>query len=224
MPDWLLQSLLARVVWEMLLIFGVGTVLGYLKAKMPELAPRILYGLAGATCVATLLFAFTGRAVFSKEPPETTVDNVEQNVRSWLDWYGVGVTKRSTTDEFFAFSVTMRSGNVLGVARPKDRDRYLILRTSLTSDLTSVIDKMNDLQKARLGDEVMLEMARSRATYHWDPPSGGMDIMKIVPISSALTQDTFASRVEELDAEIELARESVRLSIDRNRPIGSRRN
>ena len=48
MPVWLLQSLASRLVWEILLIVGIGAGLAYLKRKWPEYASSVLYGLAGS--------------------------------------------------------------------------------------------------------------------------------------------------------------------------------
>jgi hypothetical protein len=221
MPDWLLESLLSRVIWEVLLILGVGAVLGYLKAKLPELAPRILYGLAGATCVSILLFAFTGRPVFSKAPSETTVDNVEQNIRTWLDSYGVAVTKEDVPNSFFAYGVTLRNGVPVQVLRPKDRDRYIGFRVDVAvgPQDRAAFDKMSSEQQRHVLEDVTLEMTRSKATYDLVPPAPQLQklmIIKTVPITNALTESSFATALDEMNVDALLASKSIVMAIERD--------
>jgi len=52
--DWLLQALASQIVWEILLMLGVGAALAFLKSKWPQYANPSLYGLAGITGVAVL--------------------------------------------------------------------------------------------------------------------------------------------------------------------------
>jgi hypothetical protein len=153
MPDWLLQSLVSRVVWEMALIVGGAAVLAYLREKVPQKSSQVLYGLVGATMLSVLLFTFTGRAVLSKDRPETAVDNVEQNIRTWLDTFKLGEQKQSHDASYFTYAVTLGNGNHVIVARTKGRDHYITFTASVTvsPEHASLLAKMdtNEAQQNR---------------------------------------------------------------------------
>jgi hypothetical protein len=220
MPDWLLQSLFSRVVWEVLLMLGVGGVLGYLKANMPELAPRILYGLASATCVGILLFAFTGRAILSKAPPEITVDNVEQNIRTWLDTFKVGEQVESDETAYFTYAVTLANGNHVIVARSKGRDHYITFTASVmvSADHASLLAKMDANEAQQIEDEVDLDLAMFKIGRTMiGSPLKGVLIIKSVPITSSLTESEFASALDEMDNGLAVARQAIRTSIGRRK-------
>jgi hypothetical protein len=221
MPEWLVHSLLSRLAWEIVIILGGGTVLGYLKAKAPQVASPALYGIAGAALLSILLFTFTGRAVLSQAQPETTTDNVEENIRTWLDGYGVAVTKEKYPNAMFTYRVTLRNGTTVGVIRSKEDPRYIGFRADIKMDPDhiAILKKMTLEQKQDVIVEVTMEMARSKVNYNLGSPAleDTMKIAKSVLITNALTEDSFASHLSDMDSDVQLARGAIRFALERNR-------
>jgi hypothetical protein len=173
--------------------------------------------------LSILIFTFTGRAVFSKEPPETTVDNVETNIRTWLDGYGVGVTRREIPDAFFAFGVTLPNGVGVLVLRPKEKDRYIGFRADieLSREHMAIFDKLSPQQQRDVLAEITLEMSRSKATYDLvppPPPFKSLRIIKMVPITNDLTESSFATDLDEMDSNALLAGKSIGMTLERHSP------
>jgi hypothetical protein len=124
--DWyaILQSLFSRALWEIILIVGGGTVIGIVKARWPDYAPRVLYGVAGAACIAIILFTLTGHAILSKYQPEITQDNAEVIIKQWADSLGMGVSRPRegpslVNTVFFYDAVALHKGTQVMVARAK---------------------------------------------------------------------------------------------------------
>ena len=85
-----------------------------------------MYGLAGMACVGIVWFTVTGRALLSKEQPQTTIDNVEANIRAWADSFSYTITKENPSpNQYFLYLIVLHSGGVVFVSRNKDKGRYL---------------------------------------------------------------------------------------------------
>src|SRR5579863_1846234 len=122
--NWLWQGLVANAVYAVLLILG-GIVLAVLKKTRPNWAGPALYGLSGCALVAVLIFTVTGHAVFSRQQPETTPQNVEQNLRAWADSFQLGVTKMPPqTDVDFGLAISLKSGNPVEIRQLKQIPSY----------------------------------------------------------------------------------------------------
>src|SRR5712672_1559303 len=223
--DWLLQALASQILWEVLLMLGVGAGLTYLRKKLPEYANSALYGLAGATCVAVLWFTFTGRSPLAKELSPTTPENVEANIRTWCDYWGFGVQKQSNPAFYFIDLVSLAtSDRQFRISRSKEHDRYLQFELSfpVTLDQSSVLGKLSKERATRIRNEVELEIAKSRIGFMFlrSQPSDliqGLILQKLVPISPSLTQDAFIDDVSELDLATTVATRSLELAIEHNK-------
>jgi hypothetical protein len=75
--DWksFFNNMLSNLVWWILLLGG-GAMLALLKIYWPLMAEPALYGFIGMASIAILIYAFTGRPIFSKQLPQTTPENV----------------------------------------------------------------------------------------------------------------------------------------------------
>lgn len=237
--DWLLQNLFSALVWEVLLLVGVGAVLGYLRAKWPELASPILYAIGGATCVGVLIFTFTGHGFLSKQRPEVTPENLEANVRKWADDLGLGVTRMQSLpiqeQTYFGLVVTLANGNPLEVFRAKQKPGFLQMQCALalSPEHLAMLSRLSKEQADDAMQEIVLEMHRSRIGFIMQTASASpgvngvmtttksailqqtMIVTKPLPITDDLTEASFSDRVNELDSEIGLVRAATDLTLKR---------
>jgi hypothetical protein len=113
--DWIWQNLLSSVIWEILLIIGGAAGLAYLRAKWPQWAAPVLYAVGGAACIAVVLFTATGHSILSHQQPETTIDNVEANVKVCLDNFDYSIRKGNDPDSFFTIEAEDRGGRIIAI-------------------------------------------------------------------------------------------------------------
>jgi len=211
-------SMVSRAIWW-LLVLAAGAALGIIKLHWPSLADPMLYGLAGAACVAFLYFAATGRALLAR--PDTTPGNVEKNIRTWLDNFGLAVKKEVDPTMYFRLTVTLVNGNPLLVARPKARDHYLTFQSNLTlsPEHQAMMERMSGAQTERVLEELALELGRLQIGHaiQW-PPFTGVMLIRLVPITADYTEAKFAASLDEMDLAINVARTATSLAIARNAP------
>jgi hypothetical protein len=224
--DWraILQSLLSRAAWEVLLIIGGGTIIAAIKAKWPDYAPRILYGIAGATCIAVLLFTLSGRAILSNPPTETTFDNIESNLRTWCDNFGLAVQKQpENADLYFSYLVSPYPNSHILVSRTKQHGQFLSFRQRLTlpPDDYSALARLSKEQHESVINQMSLELARARVGF-WsfkdDKDKANtneflMDIEDLVPITSSFTDYTLMKELLDVESFGVAASDAARISI-----------
>lgn len=222
MSDWLygiLQGIFGSVLYELLLAGVVAALLAYLKAKRESLAGPALYGLAGFTMVMVIAFTIVGHAVWSKQQPETTTENIEANIHAWSDAFGLSITKEQPgPDQVFSYLIGLHSGRPVYVNQSKARDHYLQLQgtVALSKEHLDRLSKFTKAQQESVEEELKLELARSKIGYGMaGPPLKGVALAKAIPITSSLTEATFAGYLDEMDSAMDLSIETTRLSIER---------
>jgi hypothetical protein len=215
--------------WEGILTSSIvaigGTVIGWLRKRNSLWTSPVLYGIGGGTLIA---FCIVGiRLLFAPPPPviePITTENIERHLRIWIDALGVSVKKDSIDANggvYFEYSLTLHDGVPVGIARPKDRSRYLALQTavSVSPEHKAVMATWSPEEGTRLVDELLLELARGKVAYQitGQPPQlDTIRIEKMVPIGNDLSEDTFARYLDDIDAQFSLAREEIRLLVARN--------
>src|SRR5579859_886880 len=223
--NWLWQNLFSNVVWEILLVIGGATLLGYVKSKVPDHAPTIAYAVFGATCVAILLFTITGRGIISKRPPEVTAENIEENIKKWTENNGLSIAKVSSSvlagqNADFGFMVTLDSKNQILVFRGKEKSSFIQIQSQLmlSPEHLAILNKLTKEQADDAIEEVTLEMNRARIGYIMQmalaPPmmSGptattkapmfGQTILVTKPLAmTAANEVTFMENLNQIDSE-----------------------
>jgi hypothetical protein len=234
--DWsgLWSSVLSNLVWWLLFVGG-SALLGWLRAKKPQIAGPVLYGLAGATCLGILWFTFTGHAILSKQLPQITPDNIEGNVRKWADSLGMSVARMpqvaSSPDVYFGILVTLQNGTPIYVFREKEKPGYLQMQTplALSPEHLALLNKLTPDEENSVSQEVLLEVARTRMGYQVMTASGQqvapqsqpmvlqqtIVLMEGVPIGNELTEAAFAQHANELDSAVMIVRASTVLTLQR---------
>jgi hypothetical protein len=222
--EWLWQNLLSSAVWEVLLVIGGAAALGYVKRKVPEHAATIAYAAFGATCVAILIFTFTGHGLLSKRRPAITSDNIELNVRQWADDLGLGVTRMQplpNQEMQFGLVVTPADGNPIMVFRGvKEKPGFLQMQCALTlsPEHLAMLSKLSKQQADDAIRDIKFEMDRSRIGYVMQTASGitsgqatttmpsiveqTIIVTKPLAITDDLSEAAFGERINELDSEV----------------------
>jgi hypothetical protein len=115
--EWLWQGVLSDWFAAAGIALGV-LILGYLKANYPKWASVVLYGLACLFLLTVSLWAFRSMAALPKEAtPQVTVQNVETNIKAWLDHFRLDWRERTLQDSYFAYLVTLKDDSEISVHR-----------------------------------------------------------------------------------------------------------
>jgi hypothetical protein len=174
--------------------------------------------------MSIIVYTFTGRAILSRETPQTTTENVEANLRAWADDFQLGVTKLpSQPDVDFGLAITLKGGNPFEVRKVKQSPGYLQIQSNLvlSPDHQRKLAKLTEEQSAFVTEELSLELARSRIGFtiigpavQTEPQIQLVLLAKGAPISG-LTETMFAEYMDEMDSAIRLSRTKTALILDR---------
>lgn len=226
--DWIrgiLEGVFGSLLWDMVLASLVATLLAYLRTKYKDWAPPAIYAVCGFTAVFVIAYAFVGHALLYKEQPHTTTKNVEENVKAWSDTFGLSVQKQSDSNFEFVLGIILPNGRKIQVGRPKQRGQYLEYQATLLPgpEQRVILEKLSGPQKQEILHEINLELARSRIGYTvlgtTDSPLKVTILIKMVPITDNLTEDSFISSINEMDSGIAFADEVITLSVERNSAV-----
>jgi hypothetical protein len=211
----LAQNLLSTII-----VLGGGALLAILQATHSHWTGPVLYGFLGASAVAVLMYALTGRPILSRKQPETTIANVETNIRVWLDYFGLAVKKENDPNFHFALVVTCRSAIPIMIGRPKTHEHSLIMGSNLavSKEHQDVLASLSKEKTGRILEEITLELARTGVSYNFDiQPDGTLNKMTIqhgIPITASLSEEKFITQLDRIESAIQVAREATRLAID----------
>jgi hypothetical protein len=215
---WLWQGVATNLI-SAGVIAVLGIALGIIKVKWPSVGNPALYAVVSMALLSVIYFAFTGRGVLSREAPKTTPKNVETNIRTWLDAFGLSVKKESDPLFIFLYTITLRNDTPIAVGRPKDTDHYLVFRAdlSLSPEHVTMVNQLDQEHSAMMIRELNLELARAKIGYALiGPPLKLIRMVKQVPITSTLNEHVFATLLNEMDSTVSLAREATVLAIAHN--------
>jgi hypothetical protein len=193
---------------------GGAALLALLKEKGQPWVTPILYGIGA---FGLIMFSLIGIQLwFTSSPAERiTPENVESHVRNWLDTYGVAVARTTNDTTYFTFGVTLHNGIGVLVSRPRTRDRYLSLeaRVDLSEEHKMMLTKMSPEDATRFMDEISLEIVRARiGVTQIGTPLQAVTVQKTVPIRD-LSEYLLANSLDEVDSDVNIIREAIRLAI-----------
>jgi len=194
-----------QIVWKVIVIIGSAGIFAELRRRASRHIDTFRNAAIGAACAAVLVVTITGVPVIHQ--PETTPDNVEENVSRWVE--DLGVTVRKTVpppaNAYFEIALTLPNTHVVYVSRYKALDKYIQFRGPVApaKDISTEVAKFTDEQKERLAAFVLLELSRAKIGFNLPPnfpANGNLTILKAVPITSGLTKDSFAGYLDDVDA------------------------
>jgi hypothetical protein len=131
-----------------------------------------------------------------------SADNIEENLRKWLDRTNLTVKNDPTPHTYFRYVVTTDGGKkiILGQAKNESPD-YLQFRAEISTseEEKTELREFDQEEVTRLTLELQLELARARIGY-----SGlaidGFAITKKIPITHSMTEDQAIRCVWEMEA------------------------
>lgn len=235
------QGIISNGIYA-LLILGGGFVLAWLKIKWPSYAVPAMYAFVGTACIAVILFTFTGRGLFAKHPLEITPENLEENVRKWVDGAGQGIAKMPpamTHDLDFGIVVTLNSGNQIQVFHGKDKSGFLQMQTPLvlSPEHLAMLSRLSKEQADEAIEEITLEMNRSRIGFVMQTATAPPLIAPVTTTTPSIFQQTilvtkpiaitdlnegrFVGQINEIDSEIGVVRGITDLTLKRYNKIPS---
>jgi hypothetical protein len=223
--EWLsgvVQGILGTLLYDLLLAAMVAAFITWLKSQESRWAAPLLYGMGAFTAVLIISYVLTGHALLSKEA-ETTAENVEQNIKKWVDEFGLGIQKNpNINNPEFAYTVTLKGGNTVTVARSKPLPEFLQFAVELDPAPASQqkMSRLNQEQMEAVAEDVTAQLALSKVGYTIQSdktnPLHRILIAKSVPITRSLTEASFADALNEIDAAIGLTRAAISQAIRRN--------
>jgi len=227
--DWLsgiLQGIFGTLLYDLLLAAMVAGIVAWLRSRQSRWAAPVLFGIAAFAAMLSIAYLLTGHAALSRQTVETTPENVEENVKKWVEELGLGITKApKPADIYFNYIVTLKSGNPIGIGRATALPGFLQLQTLLvlSDEHQKAIAKMSKEQAAAVTEEVIVQLALSKMGYTigGGPPGAilpmqNVILMKGVPITSSLTEASFATYLDEMDSAVGLVRAATALAIKHN--------
>lgn len=199
------KSLFHRLIW--LALAGIGAaLLPYFQSHVAQTTTTALYILVAVTCVLLIQFALTGTPLLSRLRPETTPENVEANIRVWLDNFGMTVRKEATPNAHFELTVYFQAGRNIAIRRFKDSDRYINLAVTIGVGPQDVakLQRMNGSQKKRINSQLTFEILRSKVNNFRivGPPANifsEVHLEQRLPITPLLNEDAFMSALNAMD-------------------------
>jgi hypothetical protein len=210
---WLLQGLLANWLSAVLIVLG-GIVIGYLKKNSSPWFGPTIWGFAGCGLVAVALLCFWGITSIPKNrPPDVTPENIERNIRTWLDDFSLSSKKQDLPDTIFVYVLTMPNGDPISIGRTKARDRYITLQAQITisPQHQDIFKKLSQDDMDELQAEISRELGQAKvsSTINW--PS--IFMADQIPLTSSLTEDEFMRHVDEMDDDVSLVRDTVLIRV-----------
>jgi hypothetical protein len=209
--DWLWQGLLSNLI-SALLIAGVGIVVSILKAKNVRFLPSLMYGLAASTLTGLLIVALNVQhKLVIEQKSMTTVENVQEKVRSSLENFRLTVRNDPDKSSYFKYVVTLKNNNKVSILRPKDKENYLVLKATLVPDTTTknVLDKFSEIQHSELLIQLMAEASKRDVTINIEPNLEGIQLEKRIPITAELTEYVLIETIDYMDGTMVLLRNTI---------------
>jgi hypothetical protein len=213
---WLLQGLLSNWLSAVIILAG-GALIAYLKQRSSSWLGPAVWGIGGCVLVAIALLCFWGIAAIPKtHPPDVTDKNIEQNIRGWLDDFGLSTKKQQDEPTtIFTLVTTLPNGDPIAIGQLKTHPRYLTIQSTVTisPEHKSVIDKLSKVESDELVAQVNLEMARAKVSNIMTSPLGSVVLVSRLPITSDLTEDEFMRHIDDMDSDISIVRDTVQLRV-----------
>jgi hypothetical protein len=221
--DWLngvIQGILGTLIYDLLLAAVVAGAIAWLRSKQSRWASPVLYGLGAFTAVLLIAYTFIGHGLLLKQKPETTSENIEDNVKAWTSALGLGTQSVPVADTYFAYKITLANGNAVVVARgSKEKTGYLQFEIGVvpSPEHQAILATLTKDQADVVTQEVTLELARSKIGYTMAGPDAqhlmqAVILMKAVPLAN-LNEATFAAALDEVDSAVSLIRAAFALSL-----------
>jgi hypothetical protein len=152
-----------------------------------------------------------GEWVSQNASPQITPENVETNIRTWLDAFGLSVKKIPNPDPnvYFGLEVMLRSGTPVIVTRAKPFERYVTLQSALvvSPEHKAPLGKLTEPQMTQLRNGLSSELSKAKIGFEIKGlPLSNIVVATRIPITNRLTEYEFIARIDEIEFAVVVAR------------------
>lgn len=193
-----------------LLTAGVLAMVAYLGHEASSWFVPLFYGVIAASVFLIGCFCF----LFLKRLPLpkviATPDNIEDLVRTWLDYHRMAVKSDPSDENHFRFRITLDSGKQMTVYRSKkeyEESVHIVADLGVRGkkDQAALMEPFTDAEKLRVILDLQLEFVRAKIGYSGlvIPPEHFV-IFRRIPILPGLNEYIFVSAIAEVEAAMNL--------------------
>jgi hypothetical protein len=221
--DW--QGIATSVIGT-LLVMGGAALLTWWRQKRPRLGAIARYWLNMVATLLVIIFVSTGFVPFAKHKPESTLDNIESNMKLWCEKLGFGFVKESARaageTSTFAYDVTINK-EVVRVNHDTQGPEYLNFTSNVQfpPEYEAQIKTFSNDELQDVMDEIGLELGRVQVMSligGWPNPSPGQPIAIItakIAFIPELSEHQFLECLSEMGTANQLAHIAMRVGIRR---------
>lgn len=175
--------------------------LAYLQSSYQTWFTSALWGLIGSALIAVIVAAFEIWRRLPKPTPEVTPENVEANIRAWLDSFRLSVKREDNPIALFTLVATPDNGMPIVIWRPKALDRYVIVEATITisPEDKPLFDNLPAEEKGIFATRLSVELSRASMGFVMDlDKSNVIGLQRRLPITADLTESNLMTTVDEV--------------------------
>ena len=183
--------------------------LAILRKRESRWFKPLLAGLAGCALLSIIVLPFAVLPRLPKPAPDITPNNVEANIKTWIDTFGWGQKKIDEDLAYFTIEVTLHDDTHVRVARLKKFDRYIAMQAgvSLGPEEQAKLDKLSKEEAQYFKVALHRELARARIDA-WEE-KGTIQFNRTLLISNNLTEPIFLQNMLDVAAASKLVRAAI---------------
>jgi hypothetical protein len=213
--EWLWQGIISNWLSTVLIMTG-GLLIAYLKKQSSSWLGPAIWGFGGSGLVAFTLLCFWGISAIPKNrPPDVTMSNVEENLRTWMDDFGLSTKKEDSPAAYFSLTTTLPNGDPITVSRLKSHERYIAIQAIITiaDEHKKILSALPKDELDELEAQLSLELGRAKTTNIISHPLDRVVLLSRMPITPTMTEDEFMRQLDGLDSGIQLVRNTVQIKV-----------
>jgi hypothetical protein len=213
------QGIVGNFFWAILAL-GAAVTFGWLRKKQSPWLPVALWGLAGLALMLGCIVAVKGIAAIPEKRTKITADNVEKNLKMWLDDFHLSSRTAPNNNgqaAYFVYVVTFANGDNVLVSRTKDFPEYIVINGgyALTPDDQSKLSKLDTTSSTELLLDVQTELTRAKTNFAMPIPFSGIGLESRMPITENLSEAEFIRSLDDMDNVEQLVRVTIQKDLVR---------
>lgn len=139
--------------------------------------------------------------VFPRAGDNVTIENIQSNVRHWLDTFHLASQELADSASYFVYAVTLADGRRVRLERTKEYDKYITFTSSITTDKSAqdLFDSFTERDRNRIKQELILDLSRAKIAMFVDDHLRVIGMSTRLPITTTLSEADFIGRIDEMD-------------------------
>jgi hypothetical protein len=183
------------------LILGGSVVIAYLQHSYQAWFTWVLWTLISAALITVIVAAFEIWRRLPKPTTEVTPENIEANIRAWLDSFRLGVKREENPDALFTIIASLDNGMPILIWRPRLLDRYIMVEghIRISPDDKAIFDSLPEEEKAVFAMRLSVELSRDSMGFVMNlAQTNDIVLQRRLPITTDLTESNFMTAVDEV--------------------------